>query len=299
MTPSMQPSFSLHADQIASFRDQGYLALDAITTLEEVERLRAIFERLFAERAGWEKGKSFDLAGTDAPDAKPVLPQILNPVEFAPELAETEVRRNALAIARQILGEDAEPWFEHAIYKPPQYGAATPWHQDEAHRYDPGVDYEQLSIWVPLQPATTENGCMRYIPGSQLGPILTHRSLGGDPRKSALECIGDFDLAATVPCPLPPGGAAIHHCRTLHSAGANTSDIPRRAYILAFRGAPRACPEREIFPWLVGKTTPAAERARAWENRGGPLARSARRISAMARDLGTKAKRRVRRLLGA
>lgn len=294
----MQPNFTLSAEQIASFRDKGYLPLDAITTPEEVERLGGIFERLFAERAGWEKGKSFDLAGSDSADAKPVLPQILNPVEFAPELAETLVRRNALAFAKQLLGEDAEPWFEHAIYKPPQYGAATPWHQDEAHRYDPGVDYEQISIWVPLQPATPENGCMQYIPESHLGPILTHRSLGGDPRKSALECIGDFDLAATVLCPLPPGGAAIHHCRTLHGAGANTSEMPRRAYILAFRGAPRACPAREIYPWLVGKTTPAAERARAWENRGGPLGRSARRLGTIARDFGAKVKRRVRRLIG-
>ncbi len=295
----MTPTFPLRPEQIASFREKGYLALDAITTPEEVERLRAIFERLFAVRAGWKKGKSFDLTGCDDADTKPVLPQILNPVEFAPELAGTQVRHHALAVARELLGDGAEPWFEHAIYKPPQYGAATPWHQDEAHRYDPGVDYEQLSIWIPLQPATLENGCMKYIPESHRGPILTHRSLGGDPRKSALECIGDFDLAATVPCPLPAGGAAIHHCRTLHSAGANTSDIPRHAYILAFRGAPRTCLEREIFPWLVGKTTPAAERAQAWANRGGPLGRSARRLGALACDFGSKVKRRVRKLLGA
>ena len=99
MTPAIQTDFTLSAEQIASFREKGYLPLDAITTPEEVERLRAIFERLFAERAGWKKGKSFDLAGTDSADAKPVLPQILNPVEFAPELAETLVRRNALAFA--------------------------------------------------------------------------------------------------------------------------------------------------------------------------------------------------------
>lgn len=89
--------------------------------------MRAISERLFAVRAGWEKGNSFDLAGCDDADAKPVLPQILNPVEFAPKLAETQVRHHALAVARQLLGDGAELWLEHAIYKPPHYGAATPW----------------------------------------------------------------------------------------------------------------------------------------------------------------------------
>ena len=135
---------TLSDEQISCFRELGYLQLDAITSAEEVERLRGIFARLFAERAGWEKGRSFDLAGSDEADKTPVLPQILNPIEFAPELGDTQFRVNALAIARQLLGPTAEPWFEHAIYKPAHYGAPTPWHQDEAHRYDPGVDYEQL-----------------------------------------------------------------------------------------------------------------------------------------------------------
>lgn len=289
---------TLSDEQISCFRELGYLQLDAITSAEEVERLRGIFDRLFAERAGWEKGRSFDLAGSDEADKTPVLPQILNPIEFAPELGDTQFRVNALAIARQLLGPTAEPWFEHAIFKPAHYGAPTPWHQDEAHRYDPGVDYEQLSIWMPLQPATVENGCMQYIPGTNRGPILEHRSLGGDPRKSALECIGDFDRAAAEPCPLPPGGAAIHHCRTLHGAGANTTDIPRRAYILGFRSAPVPSENRELFPWIVGKITPAAERAEAWRNRGGPLGRGARRIGEFTRSFAGKVKRRVRRMLG-
>ena len=118
---------TLSTEQIAFFRERGYLRLDAITTADEVERLRGVFDRLFAERAGWEKGKSFDLAGTDEADKKPVLPQILNPVEFAPELAETQFRVNALAIARELLGPTAELWFEHAIFKPAHYGAPTTW----------------------------------------------------------------------------------------------------------------------------------------------------------------------------
>jgi hypothetical protein len=151
---------------------------------------------------------------------------------------------------------------------------------------------------MPLQPATVENGCMQYVPGSHLGPVLEHRSLHGDPRKSALECIGDFDRAATVLCPLPPGGAALHHCRTLHSAGANTTGEPRRAYILAFRGPPRPAPARAMYPWLAGKQTPAAERAQAWENRGGSLARCARKMAVAARNFSGRVGRRLRRLLG-
>ena len=46
-----------------------------------------------------------------------------------------------------------------------------------------------------------------------------------------------------------PAAATIHHNRTLHYAGPNVSDIPRRAYILGFGvpATPRATPRR--FPW--------------------------------------------------
>ena len=289
----MNPTVQITDEDVAHFKTKGWLRMDAITTPDEVERLRGIFDRLFEERAGWERGRSFDMVGNDAREQKPRLAQILRPTDFAPELNDIAFRANAMEIARRLLGPGTEPWFEHAILKPARDGAATPWHQDEAHRYDAEVAYEQLSIWMPLQPATEENGCISYITGSHQGPVLEHRPLGGDPRKPALECIGNFDPALAEPCPLPPGGAAIHHGRTIHGAGANATDAPRRAYILAFRGPMRPVPGGKLHPWNEGKRTAAAERAQAWENRGGPIGKAARRVSKLAeRAIG-----RLRRII--
>lgn len=272
----MQPTLSLTAEQIARYREDGFITLDEISPSREVARLRDIFDRLFSSNAGRERGKQFDLAGTDDDNRPAALPQILNPVEFAPELAQTIFRANALHIARQLLGPETTPWFEHAILKPARYGAATPWHQDEAHRSDPGCDYEQLSIWMPLQEATAANGCMEFIAGSNHRPVLEHRSPGNDPRVTALECIGDFDASSGRVCPLPAGGATVHHARTLHRAGPNHSEIPRRAYILAFRGSTRPNPAFQGYPWNAAKKTAAQARAARWENRAGALRRMAR-----------------------
>lgn len=287
----MPASLMLSSDQTARFRRDGFLALEAIAPAEEVAQLRVIFDRLFERGAGWKKGAQYDLAGPDDGQGPAKLPQILNPVEFAPELRETQFRANALAIARQLLGPETEPWFEHAILKPPHYGAATPWHQDEAHRDDAGTDYEQISIWMPLQEATEENGCMRYMRGSHLGPVLDHRSPNNDPRVTALECVGAFQPEQAVHCPLPPGGAVIHHCRTLHGAGPNQSDQPRRAYILAFRGPARPNPDFQGYPWNKEKHTAAQDRRVSWENRGGPIGR-------VARSTGEAVKRTIRRVRG-
>jgi ectoine hydroxylase-related dioxygenase (phytanoyl-CoA dioxygenase family) len=135
---------------------------------------------------------------------------------------------------------------------------------------------------------------MEFIPGSHKGEILEHRSPNNDPRITALECIGQFDEARAKLCPLPAGGATIHHCRTLHHAGANRSTVPRRAYILAFRGKPRPNPDFTGYPWNLSKRTAAQERAEAWQRRGGRLGRAVRSAAHFADRL----LRRARRLAG-
>src|SRR5579859_491653 len=115
---SITPTVILTLDQIDFYHREGYLALDAITTQEEVVWLRTIYDRLFEMRAGREFGDQFDLAGTDEEGKLATLPQILNPAKYAPELKEGLYRVNALAIAQQLLGPEARPMGEHAIFKP-------------------------------------------------------------------------------------------------------------------------------------------------------------------------------------
>lgn len=269
---------TLSQDQVTQFRDQGFIALDALTTAEEVGLLLTTFERLFAERAGREEGAQFDMLGHDDDDQPSRLPSIVRPVDYAPELRHTQFRANAAAIARQLLGPTATPAFEMAILKPPHHGAATPWHQDEATRVDDKFEYHQVSFWMPLQPATLENGCMSYIPGSHLGGILPHQSPDGDKKVHAIECAGGFNPGDGVPCPLPPGGVTIHGGRTLHCAGPNTTDLARYAYILAFETPPIPLAEERGFHWNRGKQTANVQRRQRWRKRGGFLVEIVRRL---------------------
>ena len=254
--------------QIASFHEQGFLTLPEISPPEEVTSLKSIFERLFAQRAGRNEGAHFDMVTHDEDDAAPKLTQIIKPANFAPELLATQFRENGLAVARQLLGSNVVQVSEHAILKPAGYGAATPWHQDEAFR-EAEFEYEQLSIWMPLQEATLENGCMQYVPGTHLIGVLDHRSPGDDPRVHALECAGDFNHADAVPCPLPAGGAAIHHGRTLHYAGPNQTQTSRYAYVLMFEAPPKPVSKARDFHWNRDKQTASLRRRSRWRKRGG------------------------------
>lgn len=257
----MEPTVSLTPEQVAFYHENGYLAIPRLMPDDEVVWMREIYDRLFRERAGRDVGDQFDLAGTDDDDAPAVLPQILGPAKYAPELRESRLWVNAAHVVRQLLGPEAHFGDGHMIFKPARIGAETPWHQDEAY-WDPSLDYRSLSIWVPLQEATVENGCMWFVPGSHRLEVLPHRSVGGDVRVHALEVLG-ANTGGAVACPLPPGGATIHGSRTLHYTGANRSEIDRRAYILS--GGLPAVPRTDgrTFPWNEVKQTARQARADA------------------------------------
>ncbi len=261
-TEIFQPTISVSSEQIEFFHHNGFLAIEAITTPEEIEKLREIYDGLFAQRAGRGNGDQFDLGGSDEEGERAVLPQILNPAKYAPELLHTQYRANALHIARQLLGENATSQGEHAIFKPAHYGAPTPWHQDEAY-WNPQFRYNALSVWMPLQEATLKNGCLQFVPGSHKSAIVEHQPIGNDPRVHGLETVEPIDPSRAVACPLPAGGATFHLNRTLHYAGPNHSDIPRRAYILGFGTPPQHGDSNRRFPWNERKTTAREARAQS------------------------------------
>lgn len=247
--------------QIAFFRENGYLAIENLVDHDEIAWMREAYDRIFDRRAGRESGDHFDLAGTDEDGEEAVLPQILSPSKYAPELLGGRFRDQVLGVAHALLGPDAELGGDHAILKPARTGVATPWHQDEAY-WDPIYDYTSFSAWIPLQDVSVENGCMWFVPGSHRLEVLPHHSIGNDPRVHGLEAEG-IDIAAAVACPLPAGAATFHLSRTLHYTGPNSSDAPRRAYILG-AGLP-ATPRKDQrrFPWNEIKRTARDERSKA------------------------------------
>jgi hypothetical protein len=255
----MEPTVTLTDEQIAFYHENGYLSIPTIMPLDEVATMRKIYDRLFRERVGRDVGDQFDLAGTDDPDAPPVLPQILGPAKYAPELRESQLWVNAAHMVRQLLGPDAHFGDGHMIFKPARIGAETPWHQDEAY-WDPSLDYESLSIWVPLQEATIENGCMWFVPRTQNDEVHAHQSVGGDVRVHALEML-EPPREGMVACPLPPGGATFHSSRTWHYTGANRSEVDRRAYILSGGRDARPRGDGRRFVWNEVKQTARQERA--------------------------------------
>jgi ectoine hydroxylase-related dioxygenase (phytanoyl-CoA dioxygenase family) len=59
---------------------------------------------------------------------------------------------------------------------------------------------------------------------------------------------------------IPAGAVTVHHARTLHYAGPNTTANPRRAYILVMNAPPRPAERPDARPWLIEEQEALAER---------------------------------------
>ncbi len=263
------PPVFLTPEQVQQFHSEGYLALQALTDQDDIAQLRESYDRMFEAMAGRDRGDQFDLAGTDEEGKQQTLPQILHPAQYAPEMNESTLLINARHVAHQLLGPEATCEFAHAIFKPAGYGAETPWHQDAAY-WSPELQYRSISIWVPLQEATPENGCMEFVPHSHQLDVLRHQSINNDPRIHGLELHPEerHHITGIATCPLPPGGATFHGPYMLHHTGANRSSVSRRALILNAALPPTKYSKARQFPWQNAWQTAREARAVAAMERG-------------------------------
>ena len=204
---------NLSTQELAQFKNQGFLTITGLAPLEDIQLVRRTIDRLYVR----EQRAYGSINGLS---------------RLAPKLKYTVTYRSCLAIARQILGCTTMCACDNGLYKEPYGKHGTPWHQDGAFhgKYFPN---NTVAFWVPLQDVTLENGCMHYIPLRKGQILLPHRPYYPNDYQSATTDGVDATLAVT--CPLHAGDAAIHGPLTLHSALANSTGSIRRTWLLTFR----------------------------------------------------------------
>ncbi|MEL6205062.1 MAG: phytanoyl-CoA dioxygenase family protein, partial [Pseudomonadota bacterium] len=80
----------------------------------------------------------------------------------------------ALDVIEALIGPDILLFNVTYIVKEPDTAAHVSWHQDLT--YWGLSDDAQVSMWLALSPATAESGCMRMVPGSHTGGMISHET---------------------------------------------------------------------------------------------------------------------------
>ena len=109
------------------------------------------------------------------------------------------------------------------------------WHQDDAYYNDHVASETRMSVWIPLQDATLENGCLWVVPGSHKDGVVEHGSYGGQCPKS----MGPPDMVAegAIACPVKAGDMLLFSAELWHHSKENRTDQIRRAFIVSYQEA--------------------------------------------------------------
>lgn len=121
-------------------------------------------------------------------------------------------------------------WHDQALVKEP-YGNPTAFHLDVP--YWSFTSPDAITIWIALDDATVQNGCLYYIPASHQAQKFDNVGIGKE-LGALFEVYPEWREVPAVPCPVPAGGAVLHNGLTFHGAGANMTPGRRRAMTCAY-----------------------------------------------------------------
>jgi hypothetical protein len=209
----------LSSADLAFYAREGYLLpSQPVLPDEDFRALHTTFDRLLAD---W-------VAGGGRPEAMDT------PHLYHPELFRWLFHPAVLDLVEPITGPDILLFSSHFICKPAGDGRRVPWHEDSAYwrgQWDP---MEVVTVWLALDHADPENGCMNVVPrthhhGYSEYADLSERAVFHNEIKA-----GTFDASKAVPCVRAPNHASLHHAKLIHGSGTNTSTRRRCGYTMRY-----------------------------------------------------------------
>ena len=141
-----------------------------------------------------------------------------------------------LDIVESIVGPDIALWSSHFISKPPRTGKRVGWHEDSSYWAKSLDPMDVVTVWLAIDPATRDNGCMRVIPRTHHNGYSEYVT-SSDQESTVFgnEIVGEqVDESKAVDCILAPNQCSLHHAKLVHGSEANTSDTRRCGYTMRY-----------------------------------------------------------------
>jgi len=237
--------WQLDGDARAHWRRHGWVWLRGFLDAAETERLR----RWTDEIASWPETPGKWMRYYERPKDRPgekLLARVENFMPYHEGVARVLSGERFTELLSACCGEPVVLFKDKINFKLPG-GAGFADHQDAPAYVNFGVEH-QLTVMVPIDPFTRENGCLEVALDACQRVFLPHRADG------TLEP-GVMAALEVVPLLAVPGDVIVFDAWVPHRSGPNLSSAPRRSYYLTYNpasaGDHRAeyyARKRECFP---------------------------------------------------
>ncbi len=224
--------YKLSNEQVAYFHEYGHLS--GIKLLEEwqVDTLNLELQEITDPKHP-ANSLFYEFHSNESKNPEAVLFHSLGHWRISPGFHDVLWNPAFLMAASQLLGNKAVRfWHDQLFCKPARHGGVVAWHQDYSY-WTRTIAMQHLTCWVGLDDATTENGCLQYIPKSHRWGLLNKPELAGD-MNGIMGYLTEEQKAEFTPLPveLKKGYATFHHPLLVHGSYENKSERSRRAFVL-------------------------------------------------------------------
>jgi len=239
----------LSAEQLASFRENGYLVESGLASVETLSAMnRIVDDSVRPALAPVEYEADVHYPGAPASKSAPggqTPRRLLN--AFARDVVFRDWAKSAAVVNRlqQMLECEGVMLSQNhhncIMTKYPGFSSVTSWHQDM--RYWSFDEPDLVSVWLALGDESPDNGGLLLIPGSHTLDLPRGRL------DAALFLRDDIAenralLDKAVPAQLTAGDTLFFHCRTFHAAGRNKTEQVKKSLVYTYHGENnRAIPE--------------------------------------------------------
>lgn len=237
---------------IARYHEQGFIAVRNAFTPAEVQSGLDGLAELIAGRVPEFQNIQFTAEVRDRLDQLS-FEERMDSVRRLLYFVDYEARTNAIAqhpklltLTSRLIGAPSQMFQDMALIKPPN-GREKPWHQDHAY-FELTPETKVVGVWIALDTAGVENGCMRVIPGGHRRGSYPHFQIRDlQICDSAMEGL----MAERVAVPLEPGGCLIFDSYLPHGTPSNFTSARRRALQFHYQpeGARRITAEERVAIW--------------------------------------------------
>jgi ectoine hydroxylase-related dioxygenase (phytanoyl-CoA dioxygenase family) len=236
---------SLTLEQVKEYRENGFVAQRGFLSSDEVAELKAgvldsvasLGKKKIAGGKEWEEGDTY---------YDRVFTQRLNLWRINPTVKRFMLNPGLGRMLCELTGVKAmRMWHDQTLIKEP-FGNPTAWHLDNP--YWSFYSRDSISIWIALEDATLENGCMWFIPGTQELARFDNSGIGAN-MADLFKVYPEMAQIDPVAVPMKAGDCSFHNGLCAHGAGANMTRKRRIAMTAGYM--PDGCTfngQRNILP---------------------------------------------------
>jgi phytanoyl-CoA hydroxylase len=226
----------LTAQQVAHYREQGYVLVSGIFTTDELDRLEREFDGVLERRAAARAELNIVWGGDwkEKFRADQVVAHTHDVQAYSAEWTKVLTHDRFTHALSDCMGTpNVQLHHTKAFRKPSEKGAAFPMHQDKP--YFPHERDTMMAGIIHLTDATEEMGCVRVYPGShKLGDLPLAMDENGQPRGLYLEP-EQWPIEKATLCEARRGDVLFFTYQTVHGSGLNVSPRVRKTVLVQVR----------------------------------------------------------------